>query len=203
MKLKNTKLTLLSAGFIILFIFLGNWQLSRANEKKLLLKSFAERGLLSPLNAAQLTRDMDLRFYLAQLHGTFDNAHTLLLDNKIQDGKIGYEVYTPFKADGLPAPILIDRGFIGLGVSRQQLPAIAPIPGKVTLKGFLNSPPRYFSYGKMTDSSRDSWPLRIEYLDAKELARHLASPIFPLVLSLAPHDCGEYSDSLDARTRAQ
>ena len=42
----------------------------------------------------QLNRMNDVRFYRAILQGQFDNKHTILLDNKIFRGQIGYESKT-------------------------------------------------------------------------------------------------------------
>lgn len=183
---KRFRLNVLALAFIILFVCLGNWQLSRAHEKKLLLQSYADRRTHQALMAADLASIKDLRFYPAQLHGHFDNAHTLLLDNKIQDGKIGYEVYTPFLADNLATPILVDRGFMPLGISRQVLPDIKAISGDLSITGILNLPPTYFSYGKMTDATSNSWPLRIEYLDMKALGDIFSQALHPYILSLVP-----------------
>jgi surfeit locus 1 family protein len=141
--IKNWKLALLALVFFCLFTSLGVWQVKRANQKKILLKSFAERTEHAPVSAQDLNQPKDWRFYRIQLSGCFDNNHTILLDNKTLDGKIGYEVYTPFQAKHLAMTVLIDRGFIPIGVNRQILPTIKAIEGEVTINGLLNLPPTY------------------------------------------------------------
>lgn len=197
-KIKNWKLVLLALVLIVIFARLGMWQLSRAHEKKVLLKSFAVRTSQAPL--LTLSQTEDLRFYRAQLRGTFDNDHTLLLDNKINEGKIGYEVYTPFKAGSLDKPVLIDRGFVPLGQSRKTLPSIKKIHGTVTISGMLNVPPAYFSFGKINDSALPVWPLRIEYLNLSELAKFLGHDLCPYVLSINPDDAAAYKIKWQAVT---
>ncbi|MBV9575764.1 MAG: SURF1 family protein [Gammaproteobacteria bacterium] len=187
-KIKNWKLALLSLLLIYLFTHLGFWQLARAKQKKLLLQSFAERTEQAPLAATALKKLTDFRFYQARLQGHFDNTHTFLLDNKIVNGQIGYEVYTPFYAEQFTNVILVDRGFIAMNANRQILPLIPPILGMTTITGMLNLPPTYFAWGKMTDSTQLNWPLRIEFIHLQEIAQLLAQPLFSYTLSLSPHD---------------
>lgn len=186
-KIKNWKLALLALVFIAVFTRLGIWQLSRASEKKLLLKSYAERTQHAPLSAADThNQNSDLRFYRVKLDGHFDNEHTLLLDNKISHGKIGYEIYTPFIADGIAQPILVDRGFIAIMHSRKELPQIPTIKGKITITGIFNVPPKYVSLGQMSDSPTNTWPLRIEYVNLSELAHFLNHSLYPYLLLIHP-----------------
>jgi surfeit locus 1 family protein len=191
-KIQNWKLSLLAILFIGIFCSLGLWQVSRATEKKILLKSFAERTEHAPFNAAMISQSRDWRFYRAQLSGSFDNEHTVLLDNKTYEGKVGYEVYTPFKAIGLDYPILIDRGFIPIGNNRKDLPLIRAITGKKTITGMLNLPPAYVSFGKITDAQIKTWPLRVEYINLNELSAIFNEAIYPYVMNLAPTDPASY-----------
>lgn len=191
--IKNWKLAILAIVCIGILTSLGCWQWSRAHTKEILLKSFTERTEQAPLLTSSLdTKEKDLRFYRAQLSGHFDNDHTLLLDNKIHEGKVGYEVYTPFIADGLSNPILIDRGFIPIGKSRKELPSIRDIPGNTTITGMLNLPPTYVSLGKMTDSSTITWPLRVEYIHLSEVTPLLQHSLYPYLLILTPKDPAAY-----------
>jgi surfeit locus 1 family protein len=192
-KIKNWKLALLALIFICFFIALGCWQVSRANQKKALLQAYAERAQHSPLTAHDLNQPGDWRFYRATLSGTYDNEHSLLLDNTIYKGQVGYEVYTPFRANGLATPILIDRGFVPIGRSRQELPSIYAITGNVQILALINQPLKYVAYGQINDSSQIRWPLRIEYVKTSELTKLLGYAIAPYVLNLSPDDPAAYT----------
>jgi surfeit locus 1 family protein len=187
------KLNLLALLFICVFIGLGMWQLSRAAQKRALLNDFAERALKQPLNANTLRNQHDWRFYRIQVHGTFDNAHTLLLDNKTYEGKIGYQVYTPFLAQGIERPILIDRGFVPIVNDRRTLPIIHPVRGEVTIIGMLNVPPAYVAWGQINESTHITWPLRIEYVNLTELTKWLTYPLSPYIINLSPEDPAAYA----------
>ncbi len=191
-KIKNGKLAILAFIFFCLFMGLGCWQLSRANQKKILLDSFAQRTARPPLTAQDLNQLSDRRFYQVQLQGMFDNEHTLLLDNKTFHGKVGYEVYTPFKAHGMRTPILVDRGFIPMGHTRKILPVISPIKARVTIIGMLNLPPAYVAWGQIQESAQATWPLRIEFINLTELSSLIGYALDPHVLSIAPNDAAAY-----------
>jgi surfeit locus 1 family protein len=187
-KLKNWKLAVLALIGICLLCGLGCWQLARAKQKSLLLQTFAARTAHSPLSEQDIAKSGDLRFYRARLTGRFDNAHSILLDNKVFHGKVGYEVYTPFLVTGTRQVILVDRGFLPLGASRSQLPVIPNIFGTVSILGVLNLPSAYISLGKMTDNVQVSWPLRVEYIDLAQLSKLMSNALFTHALILDPKD---------------
>lgn len=192
-KVTNWKLALLALIFIFIFLSLGFWQLHRADEKKILLQTYENRTKQKALDHLNVNSVADLRFYRAQLVGHFDNEHVLLLDNRTQNRKVGYEVYIPFKARGLKQPILIDMGFIEMGASRKNLPKLTDITGEVTITGLLNLPPTYFAYGSITDSNHAASPQVIEYINIKEISKILNYPLFPYVMLIDPNDSRAYS----------
>jgi surfeit locus 1 family protein len=193
-KVKNWKLILLTWLFVCLFVGLGSWQVYRAQQKKILLQTYATRRQHPPLSADMLTSSHhDWRFYPVTLQGHFSNQHTILLDNQIFHGRVGYEVYTPFQAKGLGMAILVDRGWVPLGDSRQQLPAIPPARSVATITGILTASPTYVAFGAMQESASLTWPLRVEFIHLPALARLLQQPLFPYVVRLPPHDASAFS----------
>ncbi|OGT44458.1 MAG: hypothetical protein A3F42_08375 [Gammaproteobacteria bacterium RIFCSPHIGHO2_12_FULL_37_34] len=180
---------------ISLFTSLSIWQLTRANQKKLLLARHTERMNHPPLtarNLAQLFQKQDLRFYRVTLHGEFDHQHTFLLDNRTFYGQIGYEIYSLFKAQGLSQPILVDRGFIPADTDRTKLPIIKEIRGTITITGMLNTPPTYVAFGDFYDSSIHTSPLRVEYIHLQKIAKLLSEEIYPYILIITPHHVAAY-----------
>jgi len=191
-KIRNWKLALLALICFCCLLGLGYWQLSRAHYKKAILQSFTERIAQPPTSAIALKTFRDWRFYRIEVNGTFDNPHTFLLDNKTHDGKIGYEIYTPFQAHGLPFSILVDRGFIPLKGDRRMLPAISPLLGEQTFIGMLNLPPTYVALGPMEADAKQQWPLRIEFVNLATMGMLLHQPFFPYVLIMDPNDSRAY-----------
>lgn len=192
LKIRNKKLAVL---FVFLFCFLfslGNWQLSRAKQKEQLLKTYQRRLQHEPLFVQQLQASQDLRFYRMRLSGYFDEQHTFLLDNKIYNKQVGYEVYTPFIPIHSKQFILVDRGFIPLTKNRQTPPQIKSLSGVQNITGLLNLPPTYVSFGSIVDSKNMGWPLRIEYVHLQQLSNLLGHTLFPYVLILDPNSQAAY-----------
>lgn len=199
-KIVNWKLAVLALIFFCLFTSLGIWQLMRAQQKAILLKSFNERTQHAPFTAQDLDQPHDWRFYRVTVEGKFDQEHTFLLDNKTLHGKIGYEVYTPFKISGLNTYILVNRGFIPMGTSRQELPIINTSNKAVTITGMLNLPPAYVSLGEIRASNKTTWPLLVEYIDLEALGDFAELSLFPYILSLEAHDKSAYTVEWHATT---
>ncbi|MFZ2315590.1 MAG: SURF1 family protein [Gammaproteobacteria bacterium] len=184
-RIKNYTLAMLALCLFILLISLGSWQLSRASQKKILLQTFAARTAQAPLNIKDLDPKKDQRFYRLSVTGHFDNAHTILLDNKTFNRQVGYEVYTPFYPQHSNQPILVDRGFLPVANRRTQLPFIDDILGMVNITGLINKPPAYFALGKMLDAPTKRFPLRVEYININEVNQLVNQKFRPFVFNLA------------------
>ena len=93
-------------------IALGCWQLSRAEQKRELLATYAERQVEAPLALAELQSLADPAFHRVQLFGHFDANHSLLLDNRLRDGQVGVELLQPFLDQVSGHWLLINRGWL-------------------------------------------------------------------------------------------
>ncbi len=175
--------------FVLLFSSLGAWQYQRAQEKRLLFAAFALRQSKEPIIFSQLfEKNRDSRFYTIHLTGHFDNKHHIFLDNKTQDGQVGYEVYTPFLVEKTKQAILVDRGFLPANPDRRILPTIQTLEARISLQGIVNEAPRYFSLGSLAEESQRSFPLRVQYIKLAELAPLLGLSLPPYIVWLDPAD---------------
>lgn len=186
---KTAKFTLHSGFFVSLIIFffiacvsLGIWQSQRAQQKEKILAAYQARSLQGALKIQDLHNYKDLRFYSLELSGQYDTKHAILLDNKTNQGRIGYELYVPFKVSGYTNIFLIDLGFVPADYSRKILPTIADKPGKVSVHGILNLPPSYFALGSMLEENHVHWPLRVQYIDLSQLSNYYPQAFFPYIL---------------------
>jgi surfeit locus 1 family protein len=149
-----------------LCLALGFWQLRRAE-----FKQHIQNKKIIP----------------ARITGHFDNAHQILLDNKTNKGRAGYEVITPL-IPSTPGPIiLVNRGWIPRGATRELLPLLKPVEGTQTVVGYPKTPEtKIFRLGPNIESA--TWPLRIQQLDQEgmaQVAQQLGKPIAPTILSLS------------------
>lgn len=118
-------MTLLTVVLIAMLISLGRWQLRRAAEKQVLYDSFAA--------GSDATQSIDLetppvrRYQHVEAQGHYDQARQILIDNMVNEGRAGYFVITPFALAG-GGWVLVNRGWVSLGASRAERPAI-PVAG--------------------------------------------------------------------------
>lgn len=190
--IKNWKLALTALILFCFFNSLGYWQLRRAHTKEILIQHFNQQLAAPALNNKDLKATQDVRFRRIELTGHFINEYTFLLDNKIFQRQVGYEIYTLFVADGIPNPILVDRGFIALTGDRQHLPHITPITGKQLLSAMLNQPPTYVALGAMQEAGQKNYPMRIEFIDLRQLSKVLELPLYPYIAILPPGQSHSY-----------
>jgi surfeit locus 1 family protein len=93
-------------------IALGFWQLTRAEEKRQLLAVHQAQQLAAPISIDTLARQPNPAYQRVQLQGFFDARHTLLLDNRTRDGKVGVEVLQPFYDQASGLWLLLNRGWL-------------------------------------------------------------------------------------------
>jgi surfeit locus 1 family protein len=134
--------TLVFVVLLCLLMSLGLWQIDRAGDKQALIERRAdgEAAAMLDLNRLQSVVESD-RYRLASVRGHYDGRQQWLLDNRVYRGQAGYHVFTPFVPEGAHAPrLLVNRGWVSVGASRDFLPQL-PVPdGEVTLTGRLDAP---------------------------------------------------------------
>ncbi|MBS0286515.1 MAG: SURF1 family protein [Proteobacteria bacterium] len=165
--LKISLIVLCVIALVTLLCSLGFWQLSRAKEKETLLKQFQEAKTQQVLPQAVLIQERDpqaLRYQWVSLQGHFINERTILLDNITNNGLPGYYVLVPFSLDA-DHIILVNRGWVPLGKSRQQIPVPEPVKGEVTIEGYLDFAYRNPLIEQALETDSIQWPLRMQKLD--------------------------------------
>ena len=117
--------TLLTLVLIAFLISLGRWQLRRADEKRVLFDSFAS-GSDATLSVDLATPPLR-RYQHLEAGGHYDQSRQILVDNMFDGEHVGYYVITPFALTG-GGWMLVNRGWVPLGASRADRPAI-PVAG--------------------------------------------------------------------------
>jgi surfeit locus 1 family protein len=133
--------TLATLFFLVLTLWLGNWQSGRAETKRALQTRYDVAMQGAPIHVGDTLLDRDSVLYRKlEVRGVFDAAHTILLDNRIHKGVAGYHILTPLIIDGGSLAILVNRGWVAVGRSREQIP-LPPTPrGLVQLEGMAVDP---------------------------------------------------------------
>ena len=192
--------SLAALAMFVLLLFLGWWQLDRAEQKRLLLDQHSERGARAPLALSArtwraLVGDGDpraLRYQPVTMTGRFDDEHQYLLDNRTHKGVAGYHVLTPFGLQGDDVLVLVNRGWVPVGPSRERLPDIGIGASVQIAEGVLVTPP---AAGLLLGSSgyeATGWPRVVQNLDLSVVERDLAKPLLPLLVAMSPQASGGY-----------
>lgn len=176
--------TIITAALLYTMMSLGFWQLDRAVFKDTLQKKIEQRKILPATGLAALPVSSEKRRYLpVKINGNYDTQHSFLLDNKTFNGHVGYHVYTPFKVSETKT-ILIARGFVELGQSRQQLPEILTTDDSTGLHGLLDFPPSRAIVLAENVHQTERWPVVLQYLDLDELSKMLGYELYDMIVWL-------------------
>ena len=163
----NWKLTLFTVLLFPLLARLGFWQLEREQDKVQLQNLYTERQQQAPVDLISLDQHDDLQYRQVSVAGTYDNDHVFLLDNKIYQGRVGYEVIVPLLTDDGPV-VFINRGWMPQGQYREQVPNTPLISGPVELAGSI-----YVAVGDQLvlgdELATADWPKVIQTLDTDAL----------------------------------
>jgi surfeit locus 1 family protein len=130
--------TLLTIVLIAILVSLGRWQLQRAAEKRALFDSFAA--------GSDATKPIDLRtakvprYSQVEATGHYDETRQILIDNMVNAERAGYYVITPFALQG-GGWVLVNRGWLPLGRSRAERPAVAVAADTRIIRGRADNLP--------------------------------------------------------------
>ncbi|ROR98976.1 cytochrome oxidase assembly protein ShyY1 [Sinobacterium caligoides] len=172
--------------FIVLLalLWLGFWQLARAEEKQQLLNrakitATARVENITHYSASRLSK-------LAQgtpilLQGRYDDEKTFLLDNQINKGKFGYLVITPFIAEYSGQLFLVVRGWVAGSLDRRILPDISTPEHKLTLRAkVLAKQEKPFQLAQIPAAA--SWPKVVQSKAIESLSAYLSTPVYDRLL---------------------
>lgn len=166
-------------------VWLGNWQLHRADEKQALLDQF-ERGQLRTLTYRAGDANKPGRYQHVRVEGSYDAEHQVLLDNMpSKAGQAGFRVLTPMHIDN-DRWLLVDRGWLPMGATRAQLPdiSIGSQPGAAS--GRLDDLPQPgMRMGEnVVQPSDASWPRVLSFPLHAELEQALGRKLEAWILLL-------------------
>lgn len=130
---------------IALTVSLGNWQSRRAEEKLALgreLDNAASHAVLALPPAPVDAHNYEFR--RVGVHGEYSAKRTILLDNRVLHGTVGYQVLTPLRIAGGDMYVLVNRGWVAAGLRRDVLPQVSTPAGIVSVEGIATVPSSHF-----------------------------------------------------------
>jgi len=189
------KLSLLTALLLPVLLSLGFWQLAREQEKLQLQQVYESRQQQQPVALTSLDSKEDQQYRQVEVEGSYDNTHVFLLDNRIYQGRVGYEVLLPLLAvkpagsgDTAESETLlafVNRGWVPAGATRDQLPQVPAVEGRVRLRGSVYVPVgEAFVLG--SELAAEGWPRVIQTLDLHAMqmmmSRDTDKALFPYTI---------------------
>ena len=167
---------------LAILVSLGFWQLDRAKEKQAYLDERAARAGLPAIAVESVTLGPGQSGVAAQVVGRFDGLGQFLWDNRTYEGRPGFHVLTPFVIRDSGIRILVDRGWIPLEGSREDLPRPSIPLGQRQIEGQLYEPLKGFTLEQAAPEFAS--PLR-QNLDLESYAASAPFDIQPYVLRLS------------------
>ncbi|MFL6575190.1 MAG: SURF1 family protein [Povalibacter sp.] len=161
-----------------LFIWLGVWQIHRAEEKRDLIAKFTV-GTQSTIPLDSSSASSLPKYQHVRGQGHYEPLHQLLLDNMPSAGRIGFRVVTPFQLDS-GGTILVDRGWVPMGPTRSDLPDIAVNDQPREIAGRFDQLPRAgIELAPPHIDESAPWPRILNYPQHELIERSLGRPLLP------------------------
>ena len=187
----NAKLLVFSLLMLPLLLSLGSWQLQRGDEKQQIVDHHTRNQQLSPVvTTEELASGEDQQYRLAWIRAKVDNQRVIILDNKVKNGRPGYEILQSVTLSGEREKGLINRGCVEASLDRDILPSIAPIEGEVQLRGYLY---RALKGGyRLDDGIRQvqDWPSRVGWITLERAEELFNESFMPYQLRLDQDSIG-------------
>jgi cytochrome oxidase assembly protein ShyY1 len=168
-------------AFLLLpvLVGLGKWQLERAEQKTELLQQWQQQTVylagLPGLPVSMGTR--------VQLSGELDDKRWFLLDNRVRDGEVGYEVLALFQPVGESLQLLVNLGWVKADVDRSVLPEVSLPAGKIDIQGRLINPKNALQLAQ--DHWITGWPKRVQGIDIARIKAHINRAMYPALLRVS------------------
>ena len=167
------------------FVSLGWWQIGRAAEKRAMAESFEHGARTSVALDGAVIEELP-RYQHVSAAGQYEPARQILLDNMPSStGQPGYRVLTPLRREAAERILLVDRGWVPLGATRQQLPVVAVEAGPRTVAGRLDGlPVPGLRVGNAQAPGETGWPRVLNFPTQADVEAALGQPVESRILLL-------------------
>lgn len=177
---------------LALLLWLGFWQLDRAEQKRELAAGYDSGMAAAPRRVSDAAELLDLPRHTPLIAaGHYVPDRQVLLDAQVHDGRVGYRVWTPFElADG--RWMVVDRGWIEAGSDRGRLPDVSVDGDAREITGLRAPIPKPGLRLGAVATLDESWPRRLVWPDAEALVQAWGREIPDALVLLAPEASDGY-----------
>lgn len=184
----NIQFAALVVVLLPVLVGLGGWQLWRSTEKAEVLALVEARRSADPVGiAAARFGDPDAIDRLqVELHGQYEQGRDFLLDNRLFERRVGYELISLFRDDSGTA-VLVNRGWLPAMRTREELPPIEPITGRLSLRGEIYVPK---DRRQLQLYASAGWPKLVQAVDPPRMGSIAGVRVYPWLVRLHPGQAG-------------
>jgi len=183
--------TLVTFVCVVIMFALGMWQLARAEQKEQRLASIqqasqAQGVTLEHVLASDIESMLDMPI---KIQGQVDNTQFFLLDNKIHQGRVGYQVLAAVKTDS--GILIANFGWLAATNSREVLPNVVLDDKSRFYQGVISLP----SHNAMVSETAivdGHWPKVLQQIDLEVMSKHYKKSILPFVVLLDADDDSKF-----------
>jgi surfeit locus 1 family protein len=173
--------TVAAAALIALTVWLGNWQLGRAEEKRARQALLEARMNDTPVRLTGAGPDaQSLLYRRVGAAGRWIGSKQFYVDNRIRDGRAGFEVITPLELKPGPGVVLVNRGWIARTADYPRAPRVAVPDAPAEISGLAIRPPERFLELSPQAVSGDVW----QNLSIERFAKASGLALLPVVVLL-------------------
>lgn len=173
--------TLVTLLAIAVLVKLGFWQLDRAEQKRKLFSDYEQqqsKGDATALSQLSTISPESARFRFVEMSGEFVKQPVFFLDNKMNNGIVGYQVIALFHADASPDNYIpVNMGWLPAPMSRQELPEINIAGGRHSLTGYLYFPSDNKFISNTYEAEFTDNRIRIQEFQPEAVAEQLNMPL--------------------------
>ena len=179
-------------GLACVPLSLGFWQLDRAEQKHLRQQRIEQYLSKRPLKIPEIKKySGNINDLPVSFSGRADNQKFFLLDNKVFNGKVGYQVIKVFEDVATGQHILVNLGWVAGAVNRHSLPQIedtqiGQVQGQIRNYQILD-----FVLGEQDETS--GWPKRIQRVNPESMSVSYGAPLSSYVVLLHPEVDGGFA----------
>ena len=185
--------TLATLVLLPLLVQLGLWQWHKGQAKLALQQRIDSLSRVSPLVIGPyLISGNSLRDRRVVVRGRYESGYQILLDNQVHGEDPGFHVLTPLRIEGSEARVLVNRGWVPLGMSREDLPRIEPPGGLVEVTGTVWEPSRQKFVLSAHERAGTGWQTVWEAIDLDRYRAQVPYALQPFVVRLDSAAAGCY-----------
>lgn len=180
--------TLITLACIPTFIYLGQWQYHKAEQEQALQDLRDGYANETPVQLPQQVDDPEnWKYRHVTVSGEYAPRYQILLDNQVENERVGYHVITPLRIDGTDRYVLVNRGWVPAQANHSELPAVITPQGSQRVVGQIWIPAKeYYSLETPEQKNSAQWQTLWQNLDMQRYASAVPFAVSPLVIRLDP-----------------